>query len=117
LQLRINGDATANRHVQNIGFGNTATSTFNGTIWDLDGGTNSTTQNGLHTIRIPDYTNTTTWKTGQNCTIVSDPTTATSFKFTNTNNAYNQLGAVTSLLFIVAGAGMTAGTCLLYGVK
>ena len=115
--MRFNSDSTANRHCSISGTSSTAAS-FNATAIGLgDRADNAVTQ-GLIIIDIFDYKNTTTWKLMRQTSILNDDTTSTNFGFEIGHGAYNQIGAVSSLDFIVeSGGNFTSGTVLLYGVK
>lgn len=115
--MRFNSDSTANRHCSIPGTSSTAAS-FNATAIGLgDRADNAVTQ-GLIIIDIFDYKNTTTWKLMRQTSIVNDDITSTNFGFEIGHGAYNQIGAVSSLDFLVeSGGNFTSGTVLLYGVK
>lgn len=115
--MRFNSDSTANRHNSIPGTSSTAAS-FNATAIGLgDRADNAVTQ-GLIIIDIFDYKNTTTWKLMRQTSLVNNATTTTNFGFEIGHGAYNQIGAVSSLDFIVeSGGNFTSGSVLLYGVK
>jgi len=79
----------------------------------------------LFTIRIPDYTNTATWKLVYSSSANVDYTTTTSANLTIKQSVYNQTGAISTLTFGVNDSNGTAnfdgsfvsGTLKLYGVK
>lgn len=114
LRLRINGDATANRHnnAQNYSTAPGGGNTFTQTSFIATGTNHSTAGTGLSHVWIPDYTNTTTWKFANVMSIASDATTTFYAQFSV--GAYNQTGAITSI-DIIPSSGTMGGTVLLYG--
>ena len=115
LDMRMNGDSTANRHRDGLASG--GVSTFNTTRFYLGAAQDNSVATGLTEIDIPDYTNTATWKWMQSTVFNVDSTTTTSLSFNPTFGAYNQIGAITSLEFFPNSGNFTSGTILLYGVK
>jgi hypothetical protein len=117
LQMRFNADATANRHRNNYNYGTPAVGTFAETFVGISEPTDNGTSTGICTVLIPDYTNTTTWKTAIISSASPNTTTTTSLMSLNSNGYYNQIGAVSSLQFLASSGNLTSGTVLLYGVK
>jgi len=66
---------------------------------------------------IPNYTNATTWKIAFRYGLGNGNTTSTSATGAFGTTAYNQTGAITSLVLFPEGGTFTSGTALLYGVK
>lgn len=114
LRLRINGDATANRHNggRNYSTAPGGANTFTDTSILGTGTNHATAGTGLSHVWIPDYTNTTTWKFANVMSISSDATTTFYSQFSV--GAYNQTGAITSI-DIFPTSGTMGGTVLLYG--
>ena len=117
FRIRLNADATASRHGVK-GFSDAAgTYTFTDTGLNISTSNDNATTQSLSYINIPDYTNTTTWKT---CSIVSfstNSTTPTSYQYRAALGIYNQTSAISSLSFFVTTGNFTSGTVLLYGVN
>jgi hypothetical protein len=118
LYFRFNSDSTANRHSdQAIGASATTAQTFGGTFADISLGNDNSVANGFIRLELPDYANTTTWKTGLSFAMTTDETTTTSYKYRNRLSYYNQTGAISSLQFLASSGNITSGDFLLYGVK
>ena len=118
--IRFNGDSTANRHKEINGFTTIANQSFDSTRINITSGIDNAVTQGIITLRIPDYANTSTWKFGSFLSLANHATTTTNFTFFAGQVAYNQTGAISSLEFTPGGAGsptFTSGTILLYGVK
>lgn len=115
--MRFNADATASRHASVQNYGEPGAQTFNGSSSVIASNTDNAVTTSLITVQIPDYTNTTTWKFGIISSIVANGTTPTSFAPFNGLAAYNQIGAISSLLIAPDSGNFTSGTALLYGVK
>jgi len=117
LQLRINNDATANRHSGTaftyFGASTTYGSTF---INGLTDGCPATATNVLVSIDIPNYANTSTMKIVQFYSI-SNADSTTVGKLTGANGIYNQIGAITGLTFLADGGTFAGGTYYVYGVN
>jgi hypothetical protein len=79
-------------------------------------GDNSAGQ-GLSRVDFFDYTNTTTWKTGETLAFTNNQTTTTLLNLAYVAWAYNQTGAISSLTFLSSTGDMTSGTAYLYGVS
>jgi hypothetical protein len=114
LMLRFNGDS-ANRYdyVDVNGTGN-----FSAAQIVISYSNDNGTAEGLSVIDVPDYANTTTWKTLSANSWENDPTTPTNYRFTNRFGAYNQTGAISSITLLPSGGvNFTSGTAFVYGVK
>ena len=119
IYLRFNGDSTSNRHTV---FRNSAGANvpFDQTRGASTGNQDSSAGTGAFTmLTIPDYANTTTWKTiFSNCSIGNEDVTPTNAVMqTVIFGAYNQTGAVSSLDLLPYAGTFTGGTYILYGVK
>jgi hypothetical protein len=116
LTLRVNNDSNANRHKTQTaitGFNQT----YNATVWELSIGEDNATSQNIIVLDIYGYANTTTWKLGQATILANAATTATDYNYSIRQFAYNQTGAVTSLVLSPAAGNFTSGTAYLYGVK
>lgn len=116
--VRVNGDSTANRYIENATIANFGYP-FNTTVFRLmqaiDNGASGLNQS--FTV-FPNYDNTTNWKVAQTLSVMSDATTPTYANFFNDIiGIYNQTTAITSLVISPSGGTFTSGTALLYGVK
>lgn len=117
LRVRVNADSTANRH-RTLTIGSETVGAFNATSWGIQSAPTSTANSGINVLTVYDYTNTATWKLAIGFNAYSDDTTPANVAFYNRTHAYNQTGAVTSLvLFPNDGNNFGGGTVLLYGVK
>jgi hypothetical protein len=116
LYMRFNSDSNSNRYrsVLNTGTNYETQQSFNTTFIELDSSTSSSTSPNLTEIRIPNYTNTTTWKIANIVTIASPNT---NYVYRNASGVYNQTSAITSLNFLPSSGNFTSGTILLYGVN
>jgi hypothetical protein len=115
LKLRINGD-TNTRYRRFLTYGNSGALAFDATDIQFVAGQSNINSNGLTVMDIPDYTNTTSWKT---CNWVSANDQDASGGGVQNNigyGVYNQAAAITSLT-LTASAGTMTGTYTLYGVK
>lgn len=117
LQMRINGDSTANRYHYS-----TNTSTINTAFafssWRMSVSGNSTaTATGLLYAEIYDYANTSTWKTCMSIGLCNGANDGTQVNYQVYWNAYNQTGAITSLTFFPQNGNFISGTVLIYGVS
>ena len=117
LYMRFNADATANRHRVIENTGGSGPLTFSQTFMQISQTQDNAVTQGLFTIFIPDYTNTTTWKWAETFAASNDQTTTTSLNTRWARSVYNQTGAISSLSFLADTGNMTSGSVLLYGVK
>ena len=118
LQLRINNDSTANRHVGGA-FGYFPTSvSFNSTfINGITDGVSTSVTTGIVEIDIPNYANTTTMKMITWFSVIPNAATPGNVKLSGAMGAYNQTGAVTGLTFLADGSTFTGGTYTVFGVN
>jgi hypothetical protein len=117
LYMRFNADSTASRHREVTTLSNYGPVTFSQTFMQISNTIDSAVTQGLYTISIPDYTNTTTWKWAEAFAVSNDETTTTSLRTRWVRGVYNQTGAISSLSFLADTGNMTSGTVYLYGVK
>jgi len=118
IYMRINTDTgTRYRSTQYLDINQTNVS-FNVSRWTIaPGGNDNTTGTGLIEFEIPNYANTTTWKTARSFGVnVNDTTTANQNIF-GLVHGFNQIGAISSLTIFADTGNLTSGTVLLYGVK
>lgn len=116
LQIRLNQDSNASRHFTSSTFGQQQNIPFTGTTITITADQDNSVNQGLHDVTIPDYANTTTWKLVQFLTVGNNPTTTTNLEGRIGYGIYNQINAITSLDFIVAG-GAAGGTYIIYGAN
>jgi hypothetical protein len=116
--VRVNGDATANRHRSVPDSTAPAGYTFNATSWNTDlVGQDNAVAEGLSIYNIYDYTNTVTRKMASSVIQYVNATTTTSLSQENSSYYYNQLSAITSLTLLPSSGNFTSGTALLYGIS
>jgi len=117
LRLRLNNDTGTS--YQHLYWGNeTSTAqTFTGTSLQLMEGNDNSVATGFTWLRLPDYTNATTWKTTTSVAVTVDATTTTSFRSRFNVGVYNQITAISQLNFFMSSGNITSGDFLLYGVK
>ena len=116
LNVRVNNDSNASRHKSQTaitGFNQT----YNATKWECSIGEDNATSQNIIVLDIYGYANTTTWKLGQATILANAATTATDYNYSIRQFAYNQTGAVTSLVLFPESGNFTSGTAYLYGVK
>lgn len=120
ISVQMNGDTTASRHTQASYSANTGTATFNSTRWNaaILHDNNNTSNDGIATLRLYNYANTTTWKIGEWRSVNNYSTDTTRPNFSTGFGMYNQTGAITSIkIFDSDGGNLGGGTYTLYGVK
>ena len=118
IAVRINSDATSNRHKVFPYDAISGSATFDGNRWPLISGMDNTATDGMLTLRLYNYANTTTWKIGEWRSVTNDSTTTTSVSKSTGFGVYNQIAAVTSIQFYDPdGGNLDGGTYTLYGVK
>jgi len=116
LFIRFNGDSNTRYSTRAIGTGVTS-GTFGNDKGELTAESDNGSSNSLVQHIIPDYANTTTWKTSYGIGITNNQTTTTNFNYYAVSNLYNQTAAITSITLLVASGSFTAGSYVLYGVK
>jgi hypothetical protein len=121
IQMRFNGDSTANRHF--IATAATTAGTYNTTNVRLSAAQSNAAGQSLTTALIPNYANANTWKYVVSHGLMNNNTTSTDLNFAEYYGFYNQTTAITSLSFSTgvsntfgSGAGLS-GTIYVYGVK
>jgi len=118
MLMRFNSDATASRHSDQSGSDGASAQTFSRTDVGLGQRNDNGVGNGLITIEVLDYKNTSTWKMSRAETLTTDPTTTANFGYQRLLGFYNQTSAISSIDFLIeSGGNFTSGTVLLYGVK
>lgn len=117
MRMRFNNDSTANRHLADSSSTGVSTRAFDATFSSISYSADNTSASGLAIVDIPDYANTTTWKTAFCFSAVNSGTSATTANAYWNMQGYNQTGAITSLGLFEEGSGFTSGTYILYGVK
>jgi len=115
LNIRFNSDS-ATRYNTGI-TGSLANLTFNTNKIQIANGQDNATSQGLITFTIPDYANTTTWKTVDvNTSITNNATTTTNFNsLFYYGGVYNQTGAITTITFLYSAGNITSGNYYVYG--
>jgi hypothetical protein len=114
LRLRLNSDATANRHKINYAYGSLDFS-YDLTSIPLTGNARNSASSTIVVANIYDYKNTTTPKIGDHIGVNTE--TSANFTLNREHWAYSETSAITSLDFFSLSGNMTSGTVLLYGVK
>jgi hypothetical protein len=117
LQLRFNGDSGANRHKNTQTYSAVEDVTFDDTVVYVALSVSSTGTDGLASIYIPQYANTSTWKIAQSQSISNSYLTSTKLNMWQLTGMYNQTTAITSLEFRVPSGTFSGGTVYVYGVK
>ena len=115
FMIRANADSGANRY--RTEFAAVGGATFNTTAYYLQYGNDNTTATGLIDITIPSYANTTTMKVIYGDLFNNDESVSTSVSMGHFFGAYNQTGAISSLVLLPHSGNFTSGEVLLYGVK
>jgi len=115
MYVRFNSDANSNRHFSTATMDVTAS--FNDTWAQISDGANTSTNNGIMIIDFFDYANTSTWKFARSLSVEADPTISAPI-VRQRLLGYNQVGAISSLLFKCSGTtNLVAGSYELLGVK
>jgi hypothetical protein len=117
LLLRINGDSGANRHGVSTTLGDQYNGLFNATSVLICVEQNSSTTQSLFTVSIPDYKNTVTYKKFLYDSVITSNFDTSKWHSSFGRGFYNQLDAISSLVFLPSGGTFTSGDVLLYGVK
>ena len=118
IEMRFNGDSTANMHVQSGTFGYTSGVIPSQTsVQIVQGLNNSTTYDqGIIRIDLYDYANTSTYKLAQFISF-TDNDAGGEVRLQNAKLGYYSTSAITSLSFIVPTDSFAGGTYVLYGVN
>jgi len=118
LRMRFNSDSTASRHsTQGYAAGAIDNVSFGGTNVNISTSSDNAITQSMHSIYIPDYVNTTTWKIANFYSITTNATTTANYNFRAEFGLYNQTSAISSLDFFPSTGNFTSGSILLYGVK
>ena len=117
LLLRINSDSNANRHGRSTTYGDQFNGDFDATSVKIVIEQNSSTTQSLFTVTIPDYKNTTTYKKFFYDSVITSNFNTAKWHSAVGRGFYNQLDAVSSLVFLPNQGTFTSGDVLLYGVK
>jgi hypothetical protein len=117
LRMRINGDTGTSYRSNDDYVGNTTSSAANSTSIATTGSNDNSVSNSLVKIEIPDYANSTTYKTVQNFALTTDPTTTANIRTRYTGGNWFNTNAITTVTFIASSGNITSGTALIYGVK
>jgi hypothetical protein len=115
LRIRFNDDSTASRHADAVDWYG-ATFSFASTSSRFTAAADNTLADGLLIGRIPDYTNTTTFKWFIAEGINYDNNGTTIYPISRIG-AINQTNAISSLRFLTTSSTPKSGTLLLYGVN
>ncbi len=115
-RMRINGDSNT-RYSWGIGANATDETFVAFNYIQISAANDNSVASGLNIIRIPDYTSTNRFKTGEAVGVNVNQTTTANFNTNFTRFYYNQLAAITSLDIFPSSGNFTSGTALLYGVK
>jgi len=114
LQATFNSDSGTRYATEVLTQG---TVTFTGTSARISQGSSNSVAQGLLVCRVPNYTNTTTWKYINIEGYSNNNTTTTSANTTFWNSIYNQITAISSIQLFPTSGNFTSGTYTLYGVK
>jgi hypothetical protein len=113
--FRFNADINANRHSNATSL--SATDSFLASYSDWCPSVDNTVTTNLFIADIPEYANTTSWKTASFFCIAPNSSTPANWQTNMAFGVYNQTPAISSLnIFPLAGT-FTSGTAYLYGVK
>jgi hypothetical protein len=117
VNIRVNDDSNANRHVELMTYGSMSNTAFNATSWTAYQGSDDTVTPSLCVVNLFDYANTSTWKMATIQTISNNGVNTGNLQVTNALYAYNQTSAISSLRLLTASGSFDGGTYILYGVK
>jgi len=117
--IRLNDDATANRHFTTSGIPIGSGTAFNDTkiLMTVDNGNVGSSSSSLICVNIPNYANATTWKLVQCLAVTQVTATPANFYFQDGGGIYNQTAAISSLRILPNSGATIGGTYILYGVK
>ena len=117
LLMRFNADSTANRYFS-TGNNTEGTGAFDAAqITGISNQVDNGASSGFAALTIYDYTNTTTWKTGIGDAINTSYSDTAQVKSWRRFYAYNQTGAISSLVFFATTGNFTSGDVFVYGVS
>ena len=117
--IRLNDDATANRHFTTSGIPIGTGTAFNDTkiLMTADNGNVGSSSTSLIRVTIPAYANTTTWKIVECQAVTQVAATPTNCYYQDGGGIYNQTAAISSFRILPNSAATIGGTYTLYGVK
>jgi hypothetical protein len=115
LSIRFNADSNT-RYAENVNTG-AITGSFNATQIYISDGTKNSDGDGFIRTEILGYDNTSTFTIVQTLGFNRYTSSATNWGVRFASGAYNQLTAVTSIVFQTSGGNLTSGTAYLYGVN
>jgi len=120
--IRFNADSNANRHLRRdtTAWYDGASAAFDNTSIDtkiFTKNSGSGTDINLANFVIPDYANTSTWKSIFGLVQQSNYNAKTQGRQMQVSGLYNQTSAISSLQIFSASGNYNSGTILLYGVK
>jgi len=117
IYMRINSDTgTRYRSTQYLDV-NQSNVSFNASRLTVTPNADSSVGQGLIQFEIPNYANTTTWKTAHSFGVTNNGTTNTNGNLFGFVHMFNQIGAISSLTIFADTGNLTSGSVLLYGVK
>ena len=117
IRIRFNGDSNTRYADSNVGDGAVFAGTFSGTSANMGGSADNAVSQSLLVVEIPDYANTTTWKTFTSNIIANNATTTTDFNWYMQAGFYNQTAAISSITLVAVTSTFTSGDYILYGVN
>jgi hypothetical protein len=119
IQMRINGDSSANRYRSFETNPQVESAAFNAAAIDnvFANPQDNSTATGLSIVNIFDYTNAVTMKFTISTTLGNNSTTPANALWLNNAGIYNQIDAITSLVLLPGSGNFTSGSILLYGVS
>jgi hypothetical protein len=113
LKMRFNGDTGSNYDLAN----SASSITYGSTSLEITSNANTSTAEGLGVAILYDYTNSVTWKIGDNFSVVNQQASAADGNTNIYKLFYGQTGAITSITLFPNTGNFTSGEVLLYGVK
>ena len=117
LLMRFNGDSGASRYFS-TGNNTEGNGAFNAAqITGISNQVDNGASSGFAALTIYDYTNTTTYKTGIGDAINTNYADLAEVKSWRRFYAYNQTGAISSLVFFATTGNFTSGDVFVYGVS
>ena len=115
LSLRFNGVTTGTYYSENDNsFINKSFSATNMTISSFS---SSAATDGLITVEIPDYANSSTVKMVESFSIQNNQTNSSNWNFSRLAGFWEETDAINEVILMTENATLTAGTAILYGVN
>jgi hypothetical protein len=115
-RMRFNND-TGNNYNGSAAYGDNPITFSNSSMNVFGIGQDNTAANGLVIVDIPNYTNTSIWKTAKSFATVNNQNTATSIGFAYNTIFWNGTAAINRLDVFPFSGTFATGTYVLYGVK